>query len=131
MGREEDHSEFAPGWRVVLEERWRDRLEELTELSLAYHTAEADASGDVADKHARRLLRRAIDARRRLADTEEALERLSDGGFGRCEQCLAPIPALLLAAAPESRYCDDCAAAAAMGMLARGVAAAGVAAGRR
>jgi RNA polymerase-binding transcription factor DksA len=119
------HGESDPRWRAVLEARWRDRLEELTELSLAYHSAAADAPGDVTDKHARRLLRRAVAARRRLADTEEALGRLATRDFGRCERCQARLPVLLLAAAPESRYCAECAAAS------TGVAAGVSAAGRR
>jgi DnaK suppressor protein len=121
MLREEIREESDPRWRAILEARWRDRLEELTELSLAYHSAEAHASGDLADKHARRLLRHAVAARQRLADTEEALGRLSAGSFGRCERCRAPIPLLLLAAAPENRYCEDCATAAATGIVAAGV----------
>jgi DnaK suppressor protein len=125
MLREGIHAESDPRWRAILEARWRDRLEELTELSLAYHGAAADASGHAADKHARRLLRNAIAARQRLADTEEALGRLAAGSFGRCERCRAPIPLLLLAAAPETRYCADCAAAAATGSAATGSAATG------
>src|SRR5215468_11120697 len=98
--RREDNRKSGPRWRAVLEARWRDRLQEVTELSLAYHRAAADALGGVEDKQARRLLRRAIAARRRLAA----------GGFGRCEQCGAVIAEVLLAAAPESRYCAGCAA---------------------
>jgi DnaK suppressor protein len=107
--RREDHRERGPLWRAILEEQWRDQVEEVTELSLAYHGA-ADAAGGVDDKRARQLLRRTIAARRRLADTEEALARLAAGTFGMCEQCGEPIPVTLLAAAPESRYCPDCAA---------------------
>jgi RNA polymerase-binding transcription factor DksA len=108
--RREDIGQSSPRWRVVLEARWRDRLQEVTELSLAYHRVAADALDGIEDKQARRLLRRAIAARRRLADTEEALGRLAAGGFGRCEQCGAVIAEVLLTAAPESRYCADCAA---------------------
>lgn len=118
--RREDSVKSGPRWRAVLEARWRDRLQEVTELSLAYHLA-ADTSGGVEDKQARRLLRRAIAARRRLADTEEALGRLAAGGFGRCEQCGAVIAEVLLAAAPESRYCAVCAA----GTVAAGTGPAG------
>jgi len=107
--RREDHRERGPLWRAILEEQWRDQVEQVTELSLAYHGA-ADAAGGVDDKRARQLLRRTIAARRRLADTEEALARLTAGTFGTCEQCGEPIPVTLLAAAPESRYCPDCAA---------------------
>jgi RNA polymerase-binding transcription factor DksA len=108
MRREDERS--APRWRAILEARWRIRLEEVTELSMAYHAAAAD---DTDDRRARRLLRRAVAARQRLADTEEALGRVAAGAFGRCEQCGTPIPVLLLATAPESRYCARCAGAAA------------------
>src|SRR5262249_51544191 len=108
--RREDNGKSGPRWRAVLEARWRDRLQEGTELSPAYHRAAAAALGGIEDKQARRLLRRAIAARRRLADTEEALGRLAAGGFGRCEQCGAVIAEVLLAAVPEFRYCAGCAA---------------------
>jgi len=107
--RREDHRECGPHWRAVLEAQWRDQVQEVTELSLAYHGA-ADAANGVDDKRARRLLRRTIAARRRLADTEEALARLAAGRFGTCEQCGRLIPIALLAATPETRYCPDCAA---------------------
>jgi DnaK suppressor protein len=103
----------GPRWRAILEARWRLRLEEVTELSVAYHSAAADNSGagDQGENQdrARRLLRRAVAARQRLAETEEALGRVAAGGFGRCEQCGSPIPVTLLSAAPEGRYCDRCA----------------------
>lgn len=114
--RREDDGGFAPRWRTILEARWRIRLQEVTELSMAYHAA---AAGAIEDRQARRLLRRAVAARRRLADTEEALGRVAAGTFGRCEQCAAPISGVLLAAAPESRYCARCAAAATGPLTAR------------
>ena len=105
----EDDGRSAPRWRAILEARWRIRLQELTELSMAYHTA---AAGGTEERDARRLLRRAVAARQRLADTEDALGRVAAGAFGRCEQCGALIPDVVLAAAPESRYCARCAGAA-------------------
>ena len=127
--RQEDPGTSAPRWRALLEARWRIRLQEVTELSVAYHAA---ASGAIEDRQARRLLRRAVAARRRLADTEEALGRMAAGAFGRCEQCGAPIPEVLLAVTPESRYCGRCAAGAAGVADPAGVPAAGdtVGAGR-
>ena len=121
----------APRWRAVLEARWRARLQEVTELSLAYHAAAAaspDPPADPADPETgdglpgplgtqrllrhqllcRELLCRAIVARRKLADVEEALGRLAAGTFGYCEQCGSPIPDDLLAAVPERRYCPRC-----------------------
>lgn len=84
-------------------------------MSLAYHDAAIGTSGGIQDTRARRLPRRAVAARRRPADTEDALSRLADGGIGRCEQCRSPIPDVLLTAAPESRYRTSCAAGAAGG----------------
>jgi DnaK suppressor protein len=118
----------APRWRAILEARWRNRLQEVTELSIEYHAA---ASGDIEDRQARRVLCRAVAARQRLADTEDALGRLTDRVFGQCEQCGASIPDVLLAAAPESRYCTCCAGAAVSlttGTEATGTATAGSAA---
>jgi len=121
----------APRWRALVEARWRARLQEVTELSLAYHAAAAaspDPPADPADPETgdglpgplgtqrllrhqllcRELLCRAIVARRKLADVEEALGRLAAGTFGYCEQCGSPIPDDLLAAVPERRYCPRC-----------------------
>ena len=102
----------GPHWRALLEARWQARLTELIELSLAYHaTAEAIADARVdepAQRQAQLLMRRAVAARRKLEDVEEALGRLSAGRYGRCEQCESAIPAGLLALIPEARYCPRC-----------------------
>jgi len=124
--RQEHDRRSGPRWRAILEARWRLRLEEVTELSVAYHSATADDAGVPQDR-ARRLLRRAVAARQRLAETEEALSRVAAGGFGRCEQCGSPIPVTLLSAAPEGRYCDRCATRA----VTAAPAPAGAVAGRR
>ncbi|HJY73851.1 MAG TPA: hypothetical protein VJ347_18930, partial [Streptosporangiaceae bacterium] len=90
----------GPRWRALLEARWQARLEELTELSLAFHAAaEAIVHARVdepAQREAQLLLRRAVTARRKLEDVEEALGRLAAGRYGRCEQCESAIPAGLL-----------------------------------
>jgi DnaK suppressor protein len=108
----------GPRWRALLEMRWRARLQEVTELALAYHEAAAAAAashgtgGGDAGPQMRRLLwllRRTVISRRALADTEEALARLSAGRYGRCESCAGAIPAQRLAATPETRYCARCA----------------------
>ena len=110
----------GPVWRALLEAQWRDQLQEVTELSLAYHeaasaaaaAAEAPAGAAPASRPGERkvckLLRRTVAARRALADTEEALGRLASGRYGLCEGCAAAIPARLLAAAPDARYCSRC-----------------------
>jgi RNA polymerase-binding transcription factor DksA len=101
----------VPAWHSLLEERWQQRLSTLTELSLAYHNAAESCEHPAgATKNARlqRLLREATAARRALGETEDTLARLSDGSFGRCEQCSRPIPTAELLAEPETRYCADC-----------------------
>jgi RNA polymerase-binding transcription factor DksA len=108
----------GPRWRALLEMRWRARLQEVTELALAYHEAAAAAGhsacgsgegGLQVQQRLRRLQRRTVTSRRALADTEEALARLSAGRYGRCESCAGAIPAQRLAATPETRYCARCA----------------------
>jgi RNA polymerase-binding transcription factor DksA len=118
--RREGDGRSSPRWRAILEARWRARLEEVTELSLAYHAAAADILAGVEDTKARLLLHRSIEARQRLADTEDALGKMATGDFGRCEECGAYIAGLHLAAAPESRYCADCAGDIAAGDIAGG-----------
>jgi RNA polymerase-binding transcription factor DksA len=102
----------VPAWHSLLEERWQQRLSTLTELALAYHDAEEGCGGRPAGAaetaRLQRLLREATSARRALGETEDALARLSDGGFGRCEQCSGSIPTTELLAEPETRYCADC-----------------------
>jgi RNA polymerase-binding transcription factor DksA len=50
-------------------------------------------------------------ARRRLTDLEDALERLRTGDYGRCERCGAAIAPARLAARPAARTCIRCATA--------------------
>ena len=102
----------GPRWRALLEARWQAHVQEVTELSLAYHVAAAAVCDDIGDgagqPEVASLLRRVAAARRKLADVEEALGRLTAGTFGSCEQCGAAIPVGLLTAAPQTRYCPRC-----------------------
>ena len=50
-------------------------------------------------------------ARRRLADTDAALERLDAASYGTCERCGEPIGEDRLTARPTARTCINCAAA--------------------
>ena len=107
--------ERVPLPRALLEARWRARLQEVTELALAYHDAAATAvgrggvSGHEARLRLRTLLRQTVASRRALADTEEALARLSAGNYGWCESCAGAISAQRLVITPETRYCARCA----------------------
>src|SRR5262249_44824172 len=98
----------GPRWRALLERRWRARVQGATEPTLASREAAAAAArgGGEARLQARRLLRlqrQTVASRRALADTEEALARLSAGRYGRCESCAGTIPVQRLAATPEAR----------------------------
>jgi len=44
-------------------------------------------------------------AERHLAEIDAALQRISDGGYGRCEVCGQPIPDERLRARPTARTC--------------------------
>jgi RNA polymerase-binding transcription factor DksA len=112
MTAEDSAGTPGPRWRARLEARWQAHVQEVTELSLAYHVAAAAVPGGTGDGAGQpeiaALLRRAVEARRKLADVEDALARLAAGRFGSCEQCGSPIPAGLLNAAPQTRYCPRC-----------------------
>lgn len=122
--------------RAQLEARWRDRLELVTALSLAYHDemqygreearggagvrANRPSSAAVlapgrraSSRRARLLARQAVTERQALAEIEAALDRITAGRYGGCEQCGMPIAAALLNVQPQSRYCAACARRAA------------------
>ena len=48
-------------------------------------------------------------ARRRLADVDDALARAAAGDYGRCAECGRQIAPERLAARPQARTCIDCA----------------------
>src|SRR5258708_37220004 len=91
--------------RTQLEQRWRDRLERITALSLAYHDA---AQEDYESRRARMIARQAVAERQALAEIEAALDRLERGTYGRGQQCARPIGAAVLSARPQARYCGAC-----------------------
>ncbi|MEP7025094.1 MAG: TraR/DksA C4-type zinc finger protein [Actinomycetota bacterium] len=110
------HPAALPQWRALLGSRWQERLERVTELSLAYYRAEEDAADPGRSPSARRdarreaaqIRRRTVSQRRDLAEIEAALSRLATGRFGWCEQCGMGIGAARLTAGPAGRYCAAC-----------------------
>jgi len=96
-------------WRALLEARWRERLEVLTDLSVEFHDSAALAPETQGRDSQRVLSRRAVVARYALAETDKALHRLATGEFGQCEDCAGDIPRARLLAEPEARYCERCA----------------------
>jgi RNA polymerase-binding transcription factor DksA len=49
-------------------------------------------------------------ARSRLAEADECLQRIADGSYGICSRCRQPIPPARLAARPTATTCTTCAA---------------------
>src|ERR1700690_4174916 len=99
-------SEVLEGERVRL-------LAQLDELgfgpngSLTYDTNFADTSQVTAERgEAERL---ASDLQEALGGVDEALGRLAEGTYGRCERCGNPISEARLEAIPTARRCQDCA----------------------
>lgn len=45
---------------------------------------------------------------RSLADVERALAKITEGTYGRCDDCGGEIPAARLAALPAAARCRDC-----------------------
>ena len=108
----------GPAWRALLEAQWRDRLQEVTELSLAYHEAASAAAwrggtaptarhrpvGPASGRHAS-----CCAGRSRPGEHWRISKKRSAGwpaaGTACAKDCAATIPARLLAAAPDTRYC--------------------------
>ena len=44
-----------------------------------------------------------------LVEIAEALNRINQGAYGKCEECGAPIPKARLQALPYTRHCVNCA----------------------
>jgi DnaK suppressor protein len=92
--------------REALQDRWRDHVRQITELSVQLHAALGGQVDDAIDAAAVAVA--ISDARLRLAETERALRRLDDRSYGRCDACLVPIPTSVLIDDPELRYCAGC-----------------------
>ena len=88
--------------RNLLYDGWRRHVEQLTDLSVQFHTYDErdDARIDVHDRLA--------EIRRTLVDIEAALHRLNSGSYGRCDGCERRLPFELLEARPQTRWCRRC-----------------------
>jgi DnaK suppressor protein len=112
----------AAAVRDALDAERQETLDRITALSRDF-TGIVESSAGVAtdDEHdpegatiafERAQLAALIDqARSHLAELEDALDRLRQGSYGRCERCGQPIAAERLAARPTARTCITCAAA--------------------
>lgn len=88
--------------REELQEQLRRRETQLDSLK-----SSAD-SGNGADLGWQDLMAAIAAADRAINETQQALDRLDDGGYGRCAHCEAAIPYERLKIRPLSRYCITC-----------------------
>lgn len=71
-----------------------------------------DADLSVIDTSADYFLRMANTQQHEIAEAREALERISRGTYGSCENCSETISVERLKHLPEARFCIDCQSAA-------------------
>ncbi|MEV4619045.1 TraR/DksA C4-type zinc finger protein [Asanoa sp. NPDC049573] len=90
------------GLHLVLQELFEQQTDELVKLdsyridpSLTGHTPRA-------------LDELTTTARRALAETAEALQRMNEGTYGICQHCGQHIPLERLEILPSTRYCVPC-----------------------
>jgi DnaK suppressor protein len=100
-------------YRALLEEERRDLQAKLRELGvggdgLTYDSNFADSSQVTAERGEVEVL--AGQLREALAGVERALNKLTGGSYGTCEDCGQPIDPLRLEAKPAASYCINCAA---------------------
>lgn len=96
-----------------LEQRRKDYQNMLVSLDHALLSGHGDPGEDVADMGTRAFENdqtRYLMANRRevIGQLERALERIDDGSYGRCEDCLALIPTARLEAYPAANLCVAC-----------------------
>jgi len=112
----------AAAIRDALDAERRETLDRITALSREFsgivESSEGVATDDEHDPEGatiafeRAHLAALIDqANSHLAELDDALDRLRQGSYGRCERCGRPIAAERLAARPAARTCITCAAA--------------------
>ncbi|HEY2520142.1 MAG TPA: TraR/DksA C4-type zinc finger protein [Streptosporangiaceae bacterium] len=109
-----------PGVRTALDAERRATLDQVAGLEREFGGIVAASQADNADdehdpegatiawerQHVAALLDQ---ARAHLAAVDEALRRLGEGGYGRCEVCGQPIAPERLAARPTATRCLACA----------------------
>ena len=90
----------------------KEHLTEATEDVEQQPSGEPGTGGQIADAGSElfersRDLSIVEDLDAQLADIEHAMARLTNGSYGTCEACGAPIDAERLAARPAARFCLD------------------------
>ena len=88
--------------RAMLEERFALHTSLLTQLTMCGRLP------DLGGYDRQTLDAVAATSRRAIADTARALRSMSEGTYGRCEDCGEPIPLGRLHAEPHTRHCTRC-----------------------
>lgn len=94
-------AELLPSLREQLEAQHAFRKEQLAQLDF-------DAAVDESVERQQVDAAIAEAAVWALEETEAALRRLDQGGYGICETCGQPIPLERLEVIPHTRYCPTC-----------------------
>ena len=88
--------------RAMLEEQFAVHTARLTQLTVyARLPRHAGYTPETLDALA-------ASSRERIAQTAHALRRMSEGTYGRCEECHKPIPLGRLRAVPYTVHCAQC-----------------------
>jgi DnaK suppressor protein len=91
-------------------DRLRERLQEMglgVDDALAFDGGFADTSQVTAERGEMEALSGSLTDS--LREVEDALVKLDDGSYGKCESCGGPIPEARLEAKPAARLCIACA----------------------
>jgi len=100
------------GYLVTLEELWRQKVDQIVVLSMAYHDdIPADTVHALTSRQACTdtvLMNRVMQAHEDLALIEDAIDRIKDGTYGICASCGRPIGPEWLHATPYVRDCPGC-----------------------
>jgi RNA polymerase-binding transcription factor DksA len=88
--------------RTMLEERYAVDTDRLTRMTV--HAALPQHFG----RDMRTLASQTASARQRIAETAHALRRMSEGTYGRCEDCDKAVPLGRLRATPHATQCTPC-----------------------
>ncbi len=87
--------------REVEKQQQRDSTADLS----AFDNHPADQGSETFERQRALAIMDRIDAR--IQEVDEALARLEDGRFGKCEICGQDIPEERLVVRPETRFCVD------------------------
>ena len=100
------------GYLATLEEMWRQKVDQIVVLSMAYHDdVPAETVHALTSRQARGdtlLMNRVMRAHEDLALIEDAIDRIKAGTYGICDRCQRPISAGWLTETPYASDCPDC-----------------------